>query len=288
MTSIGVIGLGEMGARMAQRLVAGTYDVTVWNRTASRAEPLAAAGARVATTPAEAAQAGEIVITMVRDVDALREVTEGSVGALAGLQPGSVLIEMSTVGPRAVRELAQRVPAEVELADAPVLGSVTEAEAGSLRIFVGGDDDLFRRIRPVLAALGEPMHLGELGSGAAAKLVANSTLFAVICALGEAVALGEELGLSRDRIFAVLAATPLAAQAERRRQAIESGSYPLRFKLSLARKDAELVLAAAQDAGVDLRLAEAARTWLAEAEESGLGALDYSAVLARLLGEEAS
>jgi len=132
------------------------------------------------------------------------------------------------------------------------------------------------------------MHVGELGSGAAAKLVANSTLFAVICALGEAVALGEELGLSRDRIFDVLAATPLAAQAERRRQAIESGSYPPRFKLSLARKDAELVLAAAKEAGVDLRLAEAARTWFAEAEESGLGALDYSAVLARLLGEETS
>src|SRR6266508_3566766 len=280
MTSIGFIGLGAMGTRMAQRLVAGTYDVTVWNRTPSRAEPLAAAGARVATTPAEAARAGEIVITIVRDVDALREVTEGSVGALAGLQPGSVLIEMSTVGPRAVLELAQRVPAEVELADAPVLGSVAEAEAGSLRIFVGGDDELFRRIRPVLAALGEPMHVGELGSGAAAKLVANSTLFAVICALGEAVALGEELGLSRDRIFDVLAATPLAAQAERRRQAIESGSYPPRFKLSLARKDAELVLAAAKEAGVDLRLA---RTWFAEAEESGLGALDYSAVLARLL-----
>jgi len=124
MTSIGFIGLGAMGTRMAQRLVAGTYDVTVWNRTASRAEPLAAAGARVATTPAEAARAGEIVITMVRDVDALREVTEGSVGALAGLQPGSVLIDMSTVGPRAVRELAQRVPAKVKLADAPVLGSV--------------------------------------------------------------------------------------------------------------------------------------------------------------------
>jgi len=195
---------------------------------------------------------------------------------------------MSTVGPRAVLELAQRVPAEVELADAPVLGSVAEAEAGSLRIFVGGDDELFRRIRPVLAALGEPMHVGELGSGAAAKLVANSTLFAVICALGEAVALGEELGLSRDRIFDALAATPLASQAERRRHAIESGSYPPRFKLSLARKDAELVLAAAKEAGVDLRLAEAARAWFAEAEEAGLGTLDYSAVLARRLGEKTS
>jgi 3-hydroxyisobutyrate dehydrogenase/2-hydroxy-3-oxopropionate reductase len=195
---------------------------------------------------------------------------------------------MSTVGPRAVHGLARELPAEIGLADAPVLGSVTEAEAGSLRIFVGGDAELFGRIRPVLAVLGDPLYVGELGSGAAAKLVANSTLFAVICALGEAIALGEGLGLSRETVFDVLAATPLAAQAERRRRAIESASYPQRFKLSLARKDAELVLAAAKEAGVDLRLAEAARTWFAEAEEAGLGALDYSAVFARLLDEEAS
>jgi 3-hydroxyisobutyrate dehydrogenase/2-hydroxy-3-oxopropionate reductase len=288
MTSIGFIGLGAMGTRMAQRLVAGPHGVTVWNRTTKRAEPLAAAGALVAATAAEAARAGEIVITMVRDSDALRDVMHGSDGVLAGLRPGTALVEMSTVGPRAVHGLARELPAEIGLADAPVLGSVTEAEAGSLRIFVGGDAELFGRIRPVLAVLGDPLYVGELGSGAAAKLVANSTLFAVICALGEAIALGEGLGLSRETVFDVLAATPLAAQAERRRRAIESASYPQRFKLSLARKDAELVLAAAKEAGVDLRLAEAARTWFAEAEEAGLGALDYSAVFARLLDEEAS
>jgi 3-hydroxyisobutyrate dehydrogenase/2-hydroxy-3-oxopropionate reductase len=288
MTSIGFIGLGAMGTRMAQRLVAGPHGVTVWNRTTKRAEPLAAAGALLAGTAAEAARAGEIVITMVRDSDALRDVMHGSDGVLAGLRPGTALVEMSTVGPRAVHGLARELPAEIGLADAPVLGSVTEAEAGSLRIFVGGDAELFGRIRPVLAVLGDPLYVGELGSGAAAKLVANSTLFAVICALGEAIALGEGLGLSRETVFDVLAATPLAAQAERRRRAIESASYPQRFKLSLARKDAELVLAAAKEAGVDLRLAEAARTWFAEAEEAGLGALDYSAVFARLLDEEAS
>src|SRR5439155_143956 len=115
------------------------------------------------------------------------------------------------------------------------------------------------------------------GTGAAAKLVANSTLFAVIAALGEAIALGEKLGISRDKVFEVLAATPLAAQAERRRSALEQDSYPPRFKLSLARKDAELLVEAAKGAGVDLRLAEAARSWLADAERAGLGDLDYSA-----------
>lgn len=283
-TSIGFIGLGAMGARMAQRLVEAGHPVTVWNRTPSRTEPLAAAGAQVAANPRETAAAGEIVITMVTDASALQEVTDGADGVLAGLSPGAVLVDMSTVGPCAVRDLAQRVPAGVGFVDAPVLGSVTEAQEGTLRIFVGGEEELFRRIRPVLAALGEPMHTGGPGSGAAAKLVANSTLFAVICALGEAIALGEGLGLSRDRVFDVLAATPLAAQAERRRPTFEEGRYPPRFKLSLARKDAELVVAAAKEAGIDLRVAEAARSWLADAEEAGSGALDYSAVLANVSG----
>jgi 3-hydroxyisobutyrate dehydrogenase/2-hydroxy-3-oxopropionate reductase len=269
---------------MARRLVAAGHSVTVWNRTAARAEPLREAGARVAASPAEVARGAELVITMVRDVDALREVNAGPDGILAGLRPGSALVEMSTVGPAAIRELAGRIPEDVGFVDAPVLGSLSEAEEGSLRIFVGGDGELFERVRPVLAELGEPLHVGGLGCGAAAKLVANSTLFAVICGLGEAIALGDGLGLSRAATFDVLAATPLAAQAERRRAGIESGDYPPRFKLSLARKDAELVAGTATQAGVELRVAEGARQWLADAEQDGCGDLDYSAVIARILG----
>jgi 3-hydroxyisobutyrate dehydrogenase/2-hydroxy-3-oxopropionate reductase len=282
MSAIAVIGLGTMGSRVARRLLDAGHTVTVWNRTAARAEPLRAAGAAVADSPADAARNADIAITMVRDAEALWEVTEGPSGVLAGLQPGSAHIEMSTVGPAAIRELAQRIPDGVGFADAPVLGSISEAEEGSLRIFVGGDAKLFERAESVLHVLGDPLHVGELGSGAAAKLVANSTLFAVICALGEAVAVGDGLGLSRAATFDVLAATPLAAQAERRREAIESRRYPPRFKLTLALKDAELVVGA----GVELRLAEAARRWLAEAEEAGWGDLDYAAVLARILGEQ--
>jgi 3-hydroxyisobutyrate dehydrogenase-like beta-hydroxyacid dehydrogenase len=270
---------------MAQRLVDAGHEVTVWNRTASRAEPLVAAGAQLAPAPADASRAGEIVITMVSDATALRGVTDGPAGAIAGLRRGSVLVDISTVGPDAVHALAGRVPADAGLLDAPVLGSLPEAREGTLRIFVGGDEALFRQAEPVLAVLGEPLYLGPLGSGAAAKLVANSTLFAVLCALGEAIAIGEGLGLSRDAVFDVLAATPLAAQAERRRTAVQQASYSPRFTLSLARKDAELVLAAARQLGLDLRVAAAAGAWLADADEAGFGALDYSAVLARVLGE---
>ena len=133
--------------------------------------------------------------------------------------------------------------------------------------------------------LGDPIHVGPLGSGAAAKLVANSTLFAVLCALGEAVSLSKKLGLSDETVFEVLAATPLGGHAKRRRAAIEEGAYPPRFTLSLARKDADLILAQAAEAGIDLRVAAAARSWLAEADDAGWGALDYSSILALVLGQ---
>ena len=113
--------------------------------------------------------------------------------------------------------------------------------------------------------------------------MANSVLFGVLCVLGEALALADRLGLSRDAAFEVLATTPLSAQANRRRSAIEGGQYPPRFSLSLARKDADLILEAAAATGTDLRLAAAARAWLAEAGGAGPGERDYSAVIARIL-----
>ena len=284
--AVGFIGLGAMGSRMARRLVGAGVVVTVWNRTASRAEPLAAAGAGIAETPADAARASEVVITMVSDAGALSSVTGGADGVLAGLTPRSVLIEMSTVGPTAVRQLASRAPGGVAVLDAPVLGSLDQAAAGTLRIFVGGDEEAFARTRPLLELLGRPLHVGDLGTGAAAKLVANSTLFGVLGVLGEALALADGLGLSRDAAFDVLAATPVAEQAERRRSAVETGEYPPRFRLSLARKDAGLVVAAAAEAGLDLRLAAAAAARLERADDKGWGELDYSALLAGILGQE--
>ncbi len=163
-----------------------------------------------------------------------------------------------------------------------MLGSLPEAESGALTIFVGGPAQLFQKWSPLLSALGTPVHVGPLGAGAAAKLVANSTLFGVLGVLGEAIALGRGLGLPDESTFEVLSATPLSAQAQRRRTAIEGADYPTRFALSLARKDADLVLEAAAAAGVDVRLATAARAWLADAEQSDSGGHDYSAVLARV------
>jgi 3-hydroxyisobutyrate dehydrogenase-like beta-hydroxyacid dehydrogenase len=261
---VAVIGLGAMGSRVAQRLLDAGHDVVVWNRTRAKAEGFP----RIADTPAEAAGEADVTITMVANPQALREVT-------IGIEPKE-LIEMSTVGPDAIHELAKTVPT---MLDAPVLGSRSEAEQGTLHVFVGGPQGLFEQHESLLATLGTVHHVGELGAGASAKLVANSTLFGTIALLGEALRLADRLGLSREAAFEVLAATPVAAQAERRRAPLEGNDYPPRFPLSLARKDADLV------AGADpeLRLAQAARSWLADADDASWGDRDYSALLAWIL-----
>jgi 3-hydroxyisobutyrate dehydrogenase/2-hydroxy-3-oxopropionate reductase len=227
--TIAVVGLGAMGGRMAERLLAA-YDVVVWNRTDAKTRPLVDAGARVATSPAAAAAQADAVITMVSDPTGLRNVTEGPGGVLAGLGPESTLIEMSTVGPAAVTRLASLLPPGAGLLDAPVLGSIAEADAGTLRIFVGGPSRSVDHCRPVLSRLGTPIRVGPLGSGAAAKLVANATLFGVLGLLGEALALAQGLGLPRDVAFEVLSTTPLAEQARRRRTTLEAGDYPSRLR----------------------------------------------------------
>jgi 3-hydroxyisobutyrate dehydrogenase/2-hydroxy-3-oxopropionate reductase len=276
MTEVAWIGLGAMGSRMAARLRDGGHELVVWNRTREKAEEL---GVATAGSPREAAEQADVVFTMLTDPEALQAVTEGDDGAIAGLRDGAVLVEMSTVGPPAIERLSERIPPQASLLDVPVLGSLPQAESGTLKLFAGGDDAPFERARPLLETLGDPLRTGPLGSGAAAKLVANATLVGTITLLGETLALADSLGLPRQTAWEVLAETPLAAQAERRRPVVESGEYPPRFRLSLARKDADLVLAG----GLDLPALAAARAHLAAAEAAGLGDEDYAAVLKHIL-----
>ncbi len=271
-----------MGQRIASRLLDAGHELVVWNRTGARAEPLIARGAVAAGSPAEAASLAEVVITMVADPAALKEVIEGPTGVAAGAGDGTTVVQMSTVGPSAIERLASVLRPTIHLLDAPVLGSRSEADTGTLKIFAGGPPELVERWTPLLSELGSVLHLGPVRAGTSAKLVANTTLVGVMGVLGEALALADGLGLSREAAFEVLAATPLGAQADRRRSAVESGDYPPRFALSLARKDADLIMEAAAAAGLDLRLTEAARTWFAEAEDAGHGDEDYAAVLARI------
>jgi 3-hydroxyisobutyrate dehydrogenase len=277
MTEVAWIGVGAMGSRMAARLHEAGHGLVVWNRTREKAEEL---GVPVASSARAAAERAEFIFTMLADPAALEAVTEADDGVIAGLRDGAVLVDMSTVGPQPIARLAEQMPAHASLLDVPVLGSLPQAESGTLKLFAGGEDAVFDRARPLLEILGEPLRTGPLGSGAAAKLIANATLVGTIALLGETLALADSLGLPRETAWEVLAATPLGAQAERRRASVDSGEYPPRFRLSLARKDADLVLAT----DPDLPALAAAREHLAAAEAAGLGDEDYAAVLKHIVG----
>jgi 3-hydroxyisobutyrate dehydrogenase/2-hydroxy-3-oxopropionate reductase len=284
MTSVAFLGLGLMGAPMARRLLDAGHELVVWNRSAAKAAPLEEAGARRAQTPRQAAGGAEVVITMLADPPALAAVTEGPDGVAAGVGDGATVLEMSTVGPAAVHRLRGELPDGVTLVDSPVLGSTPQAEEGSLQLFVGGEAGAVERWLPLLETFGSPTRVGPLGAGAAAKLVVNSTLGGTLALLGEALALADGLGLERSTALDVLARSPLGSQVERRRPALESGEFPLRFRLRLASKDLGLVGDAAGDAGVDLRVAPAARAWFDDATDTGWGDEDYSSVVAFITG----
>lgn len=280
---IAFCGLGAMGAPMAARLLDAGHELRVWNRTPGKAAALVDAGATEAASPAEAAAGADVFVTMLADPAAVDQVVFD-----ADLRPGTTLVEMSTIGPHAVRSLAARLADGIDVLDAPVVGSVPQATEGTLKIFVGGDAEVFERRRPVLEAMGTPRHLGPLGAGAAMKLVANSTLGALMTALAEALALADGLGLDESAVLDILSESPIGVTAKGKRPLIESGVYKPNFTLGLAAKDLRLVMEAAEAAGVELRLAAAARSWFERADDNGLGHLDYSAVIADVRGRPAS
>jgi 3-hydroxyisobutyrate dehydrogenase-like beta-hydroxyacid dehydrogenase len=277
-----------MGAPMAVNLLEAGHDVSVWNRSAEKSRALADRGAIAGPTPAAASDGAEVVFTMLATPAAVSEVVSGENGVATAMSRGSTLIEMSTIGPSALRAVASTVPTGADVLDAPVLGSVPQATDGSLKIFVGGSPEAFERHRDLLGILGTPIHLGELGAGAAMKVVINSVLVALMSCLGEVLALADGLGVDQEAALDALEGSPLGATVTRKRRNIVSGSYPPNFKLGLAAKDAQLVADEARSAGVDLRLAPGARAWMVEAAAAGLGDLDYSAVVAFARGREAA
>ncbi len=285
MAKIAFLGLGQMGAPMARRLLQAGHQLTVWDRTADHAKSLAAEGAAVAGSPAQAGAAAEFVITMLSTPDALQDVVLGENGLARALGAGHVYIDMSTVGPDTIRSIAGKLKG-VAVVDAPVRGSVSVATEGRLEIFVGASDEDFERVRPILESLGSVTRVGGFGAGAAMKLVANLALGTSIAAVGEALGLAEGLGLDRAAVLNMLEGSPLAPMVRAKRANIESGHYPPAFKLRHAAKDLRLVIEAAAAAGRDVKVSCASRAWLDSAAKSGAADLDFSAVVATIVGEE--
>ncbi|OLT07692.1 hypothetical protein BJF90_13485 [Pseudonocardia sp. CNS-004] len=211
---VGVLGLGAMGSRFVRRLRDAGFDVYVWNRTPARAARLAPTGARPCPSPRAVAESSDVVLMMLWDSPALDAVVHGPDGVLAGLQPGAVVVDASTVEPEASAAVAQEVRAAGgDMLDTPVSGSLDAAEAGRLLIMVGGPSAALERARPVLDVLGDRVvHVGERnGSGLALKLAVNMQVAAQAVAWGEALTLVEGYGIGRDRATEVMLGSVVAS-----------------------------------------------------------------------------
>lgn len=282
--TVGFAGIGRMGRAMARNLLAAGFPLVVWNRTAERCTPLVDAGARAVAEPAALA-AADIVVTMVSDGQAARSVLVES-GLLDDLRPGSIVLEMSTIGPTAVAELAaaaQRL--DVHLLDAPVSGSVSVAEAAQLFAMVGGDREAYELAAPVLDAMTKGhVLLGPSGSGAAMKLAVNAMIAVTNESLAETLALAEQFGIERERAYDVLAGGALASPfvLYKRGAFLNPDTEPVAFTTALMRKDASLAHDLAARLGVRIPAAAAAAGVLDEALASGLADADIASVVSLL------
>jgi 3-hydroxyisobutyrate dehydrogenase-like beta-hydroxyacid dehydrogenase len=290
-TDVTVVGTGRMGAAMVERLRGADLPVTVFNRGRQRADEVAArTGATVAGSPREAAAAAGFVIVSLADDAAVRETYAGPDGLVAGLRPGCVVLEASTVAPQTVRGLGDPVAERgATLLDAPVSGSVPVVQRGELTFMVGGDPDALDRARPVLAPLAaEVVHLGGLGTGAAMKLAMNAVVFGLNQAVSEALVLAERAGVHRESAYRVFAASAVAAPYVRyKRDAFEHpDGTPVAFMLDLVAKDLALIGALAADTGTRMAQADTNRRIVREAVEAGYGARDISAVAEYLRAAE--
>jgi len=275
---IAFLGMGIMGSRMARNLRAAGFDVVVWNRTRARAEEV---GEPIADTPRAAAAGAGVVITMVVDAPQVEEVLFGDDGAAAALEPGSLVVDMSTIAPSAVKSIAGRLAEhDIHFVDAPVTGSKPRAEDGTLTIMAGGHPAEFERARPLFEAMGKlVVHAGPSGHGAMVKLLNNAVAAVNAAALAEAFDVGEAYGLDMQRLVEVMSAGSAGSvMLGLKAQPMLDRSYEPLFKLAHMLKDVRHCLAEADALGEDFELASDAEALYAAADAAGLGDEDFAAV----------
>jgi 3-hydroxyisobutyrate dehydrogenase len=283
MQRIALLGAGIMGSGMAETWLKKGFAVTVWNRTRAKAEALAAGGARVAATPQQAAAGAELIVAMVADEQASRDVWLGEAGALAAADPGAVLEESSTVPPEWVRELAGRAQARgLSFLDVPVAGSRAAAASGALTLFVGGDAAALERARPALEAISRQIvHLGATGAGATWKLIHNMMLAVHVATAAEAIALAAAAGFDRAQTASLVENGPAASFIVKFKmprfseQRFGDADFALRHML----KDVRYALALGDKFGAPLDVVRGAAADYERADRNGLGDLDFAGVL---------
>ena len=286
---VAVVGLGRMGAAMARTLSKAGFDLVVWNRSHEAAEQVAAdVGARVADSPAAAAASASVVVSSLADDAALIAVHSDGEGTVAGVGPGTVVVETSTVDPETILRLAPEFERHgAHLLDAPVSGSVGLVEQGALTSMVGGDASALETARPVIDALSKAIfHMGPNGSGATMKLAVNALVHAINVALSESLVLAEAGGVERSLAYEVFAASAAGSPfIQYKRPAFEQPEEtPVAFSLDLVAKDLRLILGLADKLGVPMAQGAVNAAAAQAAIEAGLGGKDMSALAVHLRG----
>ena len=280
--TIGFIGLGLMGGPMASNLVKAGFPVTVWNRTASKAESLVKQGAKLAANPRAVALQADVLITIVSDPAALEEVLWGANGAIEGLRRGSLYIDSSTVSPDLARRVAKVCANRgVEFLDAPVTGGNWGAEKGELLYMIGGDAEVFDRAKPVLDVLGKKFFLlGPNGAGQTVKLGMNLILAMQVDALAEALAVVTAAGVEGERLVEVLQSSMgRTALLDIKAPLMLKHEYKASFPLRLMQKDLRLALEMAREHGVTLPAAAAAYGTYTTVKDSSSDDPDYAGIM---------
>jgi 3-hydroxyisobutyrate dehydrogenase len=282
MKRIALIGLGTMGIGIAANLLKGGYELYVYNRTKEKAEPLVSQGALWADSPAAAAAKAELVIAVVGDDAASKAVWFGPVGALAGAQPGTYVVECSTLSLAWVRELHAAAQAKgLKFADCPMAGSKPAAAAGTIQLYVGADPEDFKAIQPVLQSFSRAqIHFGPSSAGATYKLINNMMAAAQITALGEGMALAEKAGLNMDTVLQAVNEGILASMVVKMKapNIISRKHDDALFALRWMHKDMTYALRIGDELGVPLPVSAEVREMFGMAMQKGLGDLDWAAV----------
>jgi 3-hydroxyisobutyrate dehydrogenase-like beta-hydroxyacid dehydrogenase len=285
MAKLGFVGLGLMGSRISKRLLEAGHQVSGFNRTQTKAGPLVQAGLVWKDSPKAVAQAADITFSMVTDTAALSSITDGADGILAGLSSGKVYVEMSTVSPRAIRHLADRVAAKGgQMLEAPVSGSLPAAEGGTLILYVGGNAETLEQVRPVLEQISQKIiYVGDNGQAIAMKIAINLNLPIQLVSLFEGILLAERSGVSRAAALDGLLNSVAASTAMKYR-----GPFMIKmpeevwFSAAMMKKDIQIALELGEETGVDLKTARLVDQLLDQAIALGWGDEDF-AVLYRVV-----
>ncbi|OWA33863.1 3-hydroxyisobutyrate dehydrogenase [Saccharibacillus sp. O16] len=281
MAKIAWLGTGYMGVPMARNLLKAGYSLKVYNRTMEKAQPLEADGAALASSAREAAQGAEVIFIMLTQGSAVEAVLSGEDGLLAGLEPESIVVNMSTIAPEEARAFAERIEAAGgRYVDAPVSGSVAPAQNGQLVILAGASKEALVSVQPFFDVLGKKtIHFGEVGAGSSAKLSINLLLGVMAQGISEALLIGEQAGLQREQLMEMIGESAVSTpMLSAKKEMWLNEEFPAAFMVSLLAKDLGLLTAEAKREGMELPLAEAVERTYADAVRNGRGELDMAAV----------